>query len=113
MNDKNEEYIKIKIALALRVLHNRNKENYKVKPDSKDDVSSYEKIALNSAIDIRKATITSAFDGTTRSAMTTIILIIESMGYSLIQFSEEYYKITAEDISKFKREIIDEKNKKS
>lgn len=106
MNNKSEEYIKIKIAIALRVLHNRNKEKYKGKTNSKEDVSSYEKIALNSNGDMRKATVTSAFDGHTRSAMTTVILIIESMGYKLCDFAEEYDKITDEEINSFTREYI-------
>ncbi len=104
MNNKSEEYIKIKIAIALRVLHNRNKEKYKGKTSSKEDVSSYEKIALNSNSDMRKATVTSAFDGHTRSAMTTVILIIESMGYKLVDFAEEYDKITNEEVNSFTRE---------
>ena len=83
MNNKSEEYIKIKIAIALRVLHYRNKGKYKGITDSKEHINSYEKIALNSSSDLRKATVTSAFDGRTRSAMTTVILIIESIGYTL------------------------------
>ena len=104
MNNKSEEYIKIKIAITLRLLHNRNKEKYKGETNSKADVSSYEKIALNSNNDMRKATVTSAFDGHTRSAMTTVILIIESMGYKLCDFAEEYDKITDEEITRFTRE---------
>lgn len=110
MNNKSEEYIKIKIAIALRVLHNKNKDKYKGITDSKDHINSYEKIALNSSTDIRKATVTSAFDGHTRSAMTTVILIIESMGYTLSQFGEEYDKITDEQISIFKKDSIKEKD---
>lgn len=109
MNNKSEEYIKTKIAIALRVLHNRNKEKYKGKTDTKEDVSSYEKIALNSTSDMRKATVTSAFDGHTRSAMTTVILIIESMGYNLFDFAQEYDKITDEDIDSFTQEYLKEK----
>lgn len=109
MNNKGEEYIKIKIALTLRVLHNRNKDQNKGIIDSKEQINSYEKIALNSSNDMRKATVTSAFDGHTRSAMTTVILIIESMGYTLNQFAEEYDKITDEKIIIFKKETIKQK----
>lgn len=110
MNKKGEEYNKIKIAIALRVLHNKNKEKNIVMPNSKEHINSYEKIALNSRSDIRKATVTSAFDGQTRSAMTTVILIIESMGYTLSEFAVEYDKITDEDVTTFIKEIIEKKN---
>ena len=110
MNNKSEEYIKIKIAIALRVLHNKNKDKNKGITDNKEHINSYEKIALNSSNDMRKATVTSAFDGHTRSAMTTVILIIESMGYTLSEFAEEYDKITDEDIMTFAKEIIKKKD---
>lgn len=110
MNNKSEDYIKIKIAIALRVLHNRNKDKNKGVTDSKEHINSYEKIALNSNNDMRKATVTSAFDGHTRSAMTTVILIIESMGYTISHFAEEYDKISDEQISIFKKEYIKEKD---
>lgn len=110
MNNKSEEYIKIKIAIALRVLHNRNKEKYRGKTDSNEDVNSYEKIALNSNGDMRKATVNSAFDGHTRSAMITVILIIESMGYTVSEFANEYDKITDEQISIFKKDSIKKKD---
>ncbi len=36
--------------------------------------------------------------------MTTVILIIESMGYKLVDFAEEYDKITNEEVNSFTRE---------
>ncbi len=109
MDKTSEDHIKIKIAIALRVLHSRNKANPKEIANKKELINSYEKIALNISGDMRKATVTSAFDGQTKSAMVTIILIVESMGYTLNDFTEVYYKITDEDISTFKKEIIKRK----
>jgi hypothetical protein len=60
---------------------------------------------------MRKATVTSAFDGHTRSAMTTVILVIEAMGYKLSDFAEEYEKITDDDIKLFKQQIKKENTK--
>ena len=113
MDKTSEDNIKFKIAIALRVLHSRNKANPKEIANKKEQINSYEKIALNISGDMRKATVTSAFDGQTKSTMVTIILIIESMGYTISQFGEEYDKITDEDISAFKKEIIKKKGKTS
>ncbi|MCJ8498342.1 hypothetical protein MVI27_08720 [Chryseobacterium salipaludis] len=112
MTTKSEELIIIKIAIALRVLHQRNKEDQIGITDSKERVNSYEKIALNSAGEMRKATVTSAFDGKTRSAMTTIILIVEAMGFTMIDFGETYSNISDKEVSEFKEKIIANKHEK-
>ncbi|WP_156105541.1 hypothetical protein [Chryseobacterium populi] len=51
----------IKTAIALRLLLSRNK-SHSQSYDS-DNIDSYEKIAINSNADIRKATVTNAFSG--------------------------------------------------
>jgi len=55
--------------------------------------------------DKRKATVTLAFNGVTRrTAMITIILIVEAMGYTLRDFSKIYSEITDKQFSDFKKE---------
>ncbi|UJF28790.1 hypothetical protein L0B70_07895 [Kaistella sp. 97-N-M2] len=112
MIKQGEKIIIIKTAITLRTLLNRNKTLQLAEPN-KDIVSSYEKIAINSSSDLTKATVNNAFSGVKRSAMTTIVVIIECMGYNLSEFAAEYDKITDEEITSFQKEIIEEKNKKS
>lgn len=106
------ESIGLKTAITLRILLSRNKATVKKDSDKKELVNSYEKISMNSSADIRKATVTNAFNGETRSEMSTIVLIVESMGYTLRDFAEVYDKITEKDISAFQKEVIEGKNKK-
>src|SRR5690606_19492121 len=104
MKKQIEDIIKIKIAISLRKLLNRNKSNVSRKENRKDNVDSYEKISMNA--DIRKATVSSAFNGETRTSMTTLILIIEAMEYNLKDFAEVYDKITENEIASFKKEFL-------
>lgn len=99
-----EKIIMIKTAIALRLLLGRNKgysENNK-----SDIIDSYEKIAINSNADIRKATVTNAFSGKKRSSLVTIILIVESMGYLMRDFAEIYDKLSEKDIAKFREKSM-------
>lgn len=68
-------------------------------------VTCYEKIAINSISDPRNATVSNALGGETRSAMTTVILIAESTGYTLSKFAEVYDIITDEEIITFTNEV--------
>src|SRR5690606_28444111 len=104
MKKQIENIIKIKIAISLRKLQYRNKSNVSRKENRKDIVDSYEKISMNA--DIRKATVSSAFNGETRTSMTTLILIIEAMGYKLKDFAEVYNKIADNEIDSFKNEFL-------
>lgn len=100
MNKSDEEVIKIQIAISLRTLLQYNKEYALKKEKYEEIIDSYEKIALNA--DIRKATVTSAFNGSTRTAMTTVIIIIEAMGFTLNDFSKIYSEIDSKQISDFR-----------
>src|SRR5690606_14331237 len=103
MKKSDKEVIKIQIAIALRTLLQYNKEYARKKEKYVEIIDSYEKIALNA--DIRKATVTSAIKGSTRTAMTTviiIIIIIEAMGFTLNDFSKIYSEIDSKQISDFR-----------
>ncbi|WP_131327995.1 hypothetical protein [Chryseobacterium vrystaatense] len=98
----------IKVAITLRALleRNRNKNYADPNAENKALVNSYEKIATNSSSDIRKATITNAFSGKKKSTMITVILIVDSLGYTMNDFGEQYDKITDKDIVEFKENIL-------
>lgn len=103
LNDA-EKIIMIKTAIVLRLLLSRNKgcsQNEK-----SDIINSYEKIAINSNADIRKATVTNAFSGRKRSSMITIALIVESMGFTMLDFGDLYSKITNNQILEFQQNIL-------
>ncbi len=106
MNNDVERIIMIKVAITLRLLLGRNKNYVATIYNTADIINSYEKIATNSYADIRKATVSNAFSGKKRSTMITIILIVESMGYTMIDFGKQYSKITDNDISEFEKNII-------
>ncbi|WP_128572505.1 MULTISPECIES: hypothetical protein [Weeksellaceae] len=71
-----------------------------------DIVNSYDKIAANSNSELTKATVNGAFSGKKRSTMATIVLIVESMGYTMIDFAEIYDKLSERDVSKFREEML-------
>jgi len=106
MKKQEEEIIKIKSAISLRNLLKKNKDYSQKIVDKKEIVDSHEKISI--VADIRKATVTDAFSGVTRTAMTTIVLIVEAMGFNLKEYGDEYDKITAQQINTFKQNIIKE-----
>ncbi|MFP3598562.1 hypothetical protein [Chryseobacterium sp. SIMBA_029] len=96
----------IKVAITLRLLLRRNKNFTDLNVENEDLVNSYEKIATNSSADIRKATVTNAFSGKKKSTMITIILIVESMGFTMKDFGEQYNRISDKDILEFEKNIL-------
>ncbi|TXD81179.1 hypothetical protein ESY86_18575 [Subsaximicrobium wynnwilliamsii] len=97
----NSGNIKIKIAIALNRLLTINIEYSKVEDDDLDIIKSYNKIALDA--DIRKATVSDAFNAKSKSGpnSTTIVLIIEAMGFSIKDFAIIYDSINKNDIENF------------
>lgn len=110
MIKKVEKIIIIKVAIALRTLLDRNKNFPQVLNDNENIINSYEKISNNSSSDLTKATVNAAFSGRKRSAMTTIVLIVESMGFTMLDFSKQYSNITNEEILEFQKNIINKKS---
>lgn len=91
-----ENKIKLKIAISLKILLDRSKNS------SKSFLAdSYNTIALNA--DIRKATVSNIFNAKSNPNSTTLISIIEAMGFSLTDFSEIYCAINEKDISQFNK----------
>jgi hypothetical protein len=103
-----EKIIMVKTAIALRLLLSRNKALSQ--NESTKIIDSYEKIAINANGDIRKATVTNAFSGKKRSSMVTIILIVESMGFTMLEFGEIYNNIKDEQILKFQQDILQQQS---
>jgi len=110
MYKESEKIIMLKVAIALRLLIRRNKTYVDVNAEKDDLVNSYEKIAANSSADIRKATVTNAFSGNKKSTIVTVILIVESMGFKMKDFADQFDKITEKDIQDFKEAIIKNKS---
>lgn len=100
----NEENIKLKTAISLRRLLESNK-NY---PHNENDidaiVKSYGKISDEG--DIRKATVSNILNAKTVAKSTTLILILEAMGFSLTDFAKTYYSINESDIVAFKKFLL-------
>lgn len=106
MIKESEKIIIIKTAITLRKMLSNNK-SYSAKSDgSMDIVNSYDKIAANSNSELTKATVNGTFSGKKRSTMATIVLIVESMGYTMIDFAEIYDKLSERDVSKFREEML-------
>ncbi|OXA93819.1 hypothetical protein B0A66_06110 [Flavobacterium hercynium] len=99
-----EENIKLKTALSLRRLLESNK-NY---PHNENDVDiivkSYGKISDEG--DIRKATVSNILNAKSVAKSTTLILILEAMGFSLTDFAKTYYSISESDIVAFKKFLL-------
>ncbi|MDI5894818.1 hypothetical protein [Flavobacterium algoritolerans] len=91
-----EEHIKVKIATSLHKLLQSN---------GKDAVAqSYNDIAI--AADIRKATVSDTFNAKSSPNSSTLILILEAMGYSLRDFAHIYDTIKDSEVLAFKRGLI-------
>ncbi|ATN06721.1 MULTISPECIES: hypothetical protein [Chryseobacterium] len=106
MIKESEKIIIIKTAITLRKMLSNNKSSSAKSNGSVDIVNSYDKIAANSNSELTKATVNGAFSGKKRSTMATIVLIIESMGYKMIDFAEIYDKLSERDVSKFREEML-------
>ncbi|KGO10013.1 hypothetical protein KS04_12000 [Elizabethkingia miricola] len=106
MIKESEKIIIIKTAITLRKMLSNNKSSSAKADVSVDIVNSYDKIAANSNSELTKATVNSAFSGKKRSTMATIVLIVESMGYTMIDFAEIYDQLSERDAKKFREEIL-------
>ncbi|THV57555.1 hypothetical protein [Chryseobacterium candidae] len=106
MIKESEKIIIIKTAITLRKMLSNNKNSSAKSNGSVEIVNSYDKIAANSNSELTKATVNGAFSGKKRSTMATIVLIIESMGYKMIDFAEIYDKLSERDVSKFREEML-------
>lgn len=102
MKEELENIIKIRIAIALRQL--LTKKGVAV------EVNSYNDIAI--AADLRKATVTDAFNANKASKGITLFLIIKAMGYSIVEFGKIYDSIIDSEVTQFQRGIHPTQRKK-
>ncbi|RBI93464.1 hypothetical protein DSC47_00750 [Elizabethkingia miricola] len=109
MIKESEKIIMIKTAITLRVLLNLNKSSLIASNKEDEIVSSYEKISTHSNSDLTKATVNNAFSGVKRSTMPTIIMIVETMGFTMQDFGEQYSKVKDEHILAFRQNIMKQK----
>jgi DNA-binding phage protein len=94
-----EERIKKRIAISLNKLLQSNEKLRQM--ENEDSLGrSYGKIALNA--DIRKATVSDTFNAKSIPSSATLILIIEAMGFSILDFAKVYEAVTEMEIKKFK-----------
>lgn len=96
-----EKNIKIKIAISLRTLLEKSKQHTLTKGKDDSIGDSYNNIALNA--EIRKATVTKIFNAKSSPNSTTLILIIEAMGFKWSDFSIIYDSLGEQDIQYFIR----------
>ncbi len=99
MKNESTQHIRFKIAISLNKLIITSKD-FGQEGDNIDEIAkSYNQIALNA--DIRKATVSDTFNAKSVPSTTTLILIIEAMGYKLNDFAKIYDLVTDDDIDKF------------
>ncbi|WP_034888805.1 MULTISPECIES: hypothetical protein [unclassified Gillisia] len=93
----------IKIAISLNKLLVASKIFKKIDDKLDPIATSYNKIALDA--DIRKATVSDTFNSKSIPRSTTLILIVEAMGYKLYDFAKIYDSITNDEILEFEKSI--------
>lgn len=102
--NKTARSLHLKVIITLRKMLILNK-----KAQSKDDYNvakqpaTYRDIYYNS--EIREATISDTFNGKTLPTITTLLVLIERMGYSLKEFAEIFEKVTEEEVNALDGEI--------
>ncbi|MFL1012597.1 hypothetical protein [Flavisericum labens] len=99
MKQELEELIKIKIAISLNKLLKARKVSVQDEDGKDNTPDTYNKIALFS--DLRKATVSDTFNAKSIPSSATLILIVEAMGFDLIEFSKVYCSIKENEISDF------------
>jgi len=94
-------YINIKIAITLNKLLIQINKTHQLNNSDEEVINSYNQIALEAGI--RKATVSDTFNAKSKSGpnSTTVILIIEAMGYSLLDFAKIYDSVTDIEIKNF------------
>lgn len=103
MKKKLISVINIKIAISLNRLLEKSKNIDAYLHSEEEFIKSYNEIALQA--DIRKATVSDAFNAKSKSGpnSTTVILIIEAMGYKFGDFASIYDLLTETDVKNFKK----------
>lgn len=102
MKDELENIIPIKIAISLTRLLAENKTLSPTSSNTKEIANSYNKICLNSGL--RKATVSDIFNAKSINARaSTLILIIEGMGYKFEDFAKIYDMVNFRDIKEFSK----------
>lgn len=97
-----EDYTLSIITLRKLLAFNKkaqSKDNYNVI----EQPATYRNIYYNS--DIRETTISDTFNGKTLPTITTLLVLIESMGYNLKEFTEVFDEITEEEINELDKNI--------
>lgn len=104
MESDTELYIQIKVAITLRTLLARNKNSKNSIVNKTELINSYQRIATNATFNLRKATVTDAFSGNTKSSMVTVLAIVSSMGFTMKEFGEIYDNISESEVCSFSNE---------
>ena len=100
MKKESIQHIRFKIAISLNELLITSKD-FRQEDGKVDEIAkSYNEIALSA--DVRKATVSDTFNAKSVPSTTTLIFIIEAMGYTLNDFAKIYDSVTDTDINKFK-----------
>ncbi|SFC85665.1 hypothetical protein SAMN04487907_1102 [Zunongwangia mangrovi] len=109
MEEKAIDHIKLRTSLALNKLLLQSK-LYK-DLDFDDTIKfakSYSKISTNA--DLRKATVSDNFNAKSNVRFSTLISIVEGMGFTLVEFAEVYNSIKKTEIDQFAKGL-QKKNK--
>jgi DNA-binding phage protein len=97
MKKELEKLIRIRIAISLRKLL----ENSKKFLQHDDDIAqSYNQIAIITGL--RKGTVSDTFNAKSTPGSGTLILIVEAMGFNLMDFSKIYCSLNDSETSNFK-----------
>ncbi len=102
--NKAARLLHLKVIITLRKMLILNK-----KAQSNDTYNVAEKPATYRNIyynsDIREATISDTFNGKTLPTITTLLVLIEKMGYTLKEFAAIFEEVTEEEVNALDGEI--------
>lgn len=107
LSKEEKDYIKLKFGLCLKRLidENRKRAQENKLEGIKDHtlISSLRK--LEAATGLRFATLQQIAAGEVNASCTSIVTIIESLGFSLSQYFSHYYRITTKEVHDYKASL--------
>ena len=113
MDGHDKTFIRLKCAFVLNQLLEKNKAQHSINlSEGIDDLQLVHNLAqLSSSTGLRPATVSNMFNGDSAPSLTSLIHVLEILGFSIVEFGEAYSHVSVSEINKFQKTIADKKER--